>query len=186
MDSEELLDEGFEKNNTQKKVYLHSKASIALVFIFLSPYYASYLYGVNLYRTGQYKKIFGTVTTLILCNLAVLVGILGFDLSQEVFSVKIYLHYFISRSVTSLLILLPIWKKHFKKQSYKTIFDYKTVGILFAIKVLLTLVMYNSIAMLLDFRSSFIIQPVFLGLILIVKNVIDLILGKPFKMRDPS
>jgi hypothetical protein len=183
MTTVETIDDNLLGEVSTNKIELHSRLSIALVFILLSPYYASYLYGVNLYRAGKQELIFGSITTLVICNLAVLVGLLGFDLTLNLGPTEFYFHFVISRSITSFLVLIPIWNKHFNNISAKSSFNYKTIGILLSIKTCLVLISFNSLTHLLDFRSTFLIQPPFVGLVLIGKNILDLINRKPFKSR---
>lgn len=138
--------------NHQKEIILHSKLSIAILSIILSPITASILYSLNLWKTNQKEKIMGTLTAIAVSYLFLLLPILGFSMN-DLSITELGLH----NIVLLLFIIHPLWKKHFDDFEYTTKHNWLlTTGIITA--WFLYTYIYHSLFPINYFHSPSIIQ----------------------------
>lgn len=112
MDSFSTIDSEF----VNSKIKLNSKLTIVLISVFASPFLATIVYGLNLYKANKQSYFIGVLIAILASNFFLRVGFLGFN--DEV----IRLIFLLFNLLMGLLLVGPFWKKHF---SLKSKFDYK-------------------------------------------------------------
>jgi len=100
----------------EDRTVIFSKITIALITLISTPIVGLIFYCINLKRTNQSGKIFGTIAFVTLCYFFVTVGFLGFELPDPKSIPLLY----IPKITTTLLMIYPLWIKHFKKEDYST------------------------------------------------------------------
>jgi len=102
------IDENFE---------FFSRPVIFTTCMLFSPWIGGILYCINLSKSNQQNKIIGTYLTILFCNFFTAVPFFGFKMTIYSFDPIILIHHLL----VALLIVLPLWNKHFEHLKYKTV-----------------------------------------------------------------
>jgi ABC-type Na+ efflux pump permease subunit len=165
MDSE-ILDDVY----MEKKVVLLSKISILIIGLLVSPLLAGILYCYNLFQANKKDKIFSTLIAIVTINFMATVPIMGFKIFYANFDFSLYIHHFITTS----LIVMPLWKKHFKNVEFQTNFPI-SAAIMIIVFILGTYLTPNLIFILVNI---YLIAIIIKFLMVIVKALSTLTKGK--------
>lgn len=117
----------------ERELHLYSKLSIFLVSVFTSPILGSYLYCVNLRRSGQKDKIFGTVVAILIFTFLCKVPFFGFQVGFYALGFNPVT--FLFNAFVALMMIGPFWKKHFENMDYLSIVSWNRIAILVSIYI---------------------------------------------------
>lgn len=170
MNPEEILDIEAEERG---EIVIFSRLSISIATIIFSPFFGAILYCINLYRTDQANRMFGSFISIILCNLLVLLPLVGF----RFWYLGLIPQIIISHTTIAMLMIYPMWKRHFYKLQYQDTFPTKMFIVFFLISGFIQYLRYDS-RNIFPFYNEIYLSVIFITIALIAKAIIDLIAGK--------
>ena len=133
MKDSEIIDDVFTPKN---KTILFPKSSIAIIGVIISPIFSLLIYCANLRYTNQKDKIFGTICLVFMSEF--IIGASTFGFKQLFFPYGFFNPLLLIKNIiVTLLMLYPLWKKHFENISYEVTFPY--------FRVMFTIVIYMCI-----------------------------------------